>query len=343
MVELKLIIPTLARPDRLASLERSIQSAVDFAGSSSTVCVVVDGSAALPELERRFQGHSDRVRFLRTGARVGKGAACNFAFSASPNAKWIAVLDDDDVLSAGFPVMMQHARTAPERCQVFFADCIESEGVPWRPEPVIHWHSPGGYDPIRLLQENYIRQPCLVCRAGAWHSVNGYDQELLIGEDWDFFRRLSLEFDFVHVPVPVATVFTALCRDSRSSSLRSSPAEYHRQLQRIFRKTLSPRALVKLVVLRLTEGAFLDHNLALASRVRVPHVLQVPAGHRSHASGFEPWCIRLASQDEPTPDDWLDCKDAHPVEWPGARRASLDDFLALTGICRSSRTVDFAA
>lgn len=335
MLQLHTVVPTLGRPRRLTSLFSAVRSTLTALPESSGVTVVVDGSPSTLDVIKNLERHSKRLQVISTGSHVGKPAACNIGF-ATREADWISVLDDDDRLTPFFSRLLQHATSTNSQTPIVFGDAQLSRHVSWQSEPIYERQSCEGYQPIRLLSYNYIYQPCFLVRYDAFRGVGGYRESLPILEDWDLLRRLSLRYDFTHLPIPVATVTIDPTTDSRSSSLNSQPQTYDDSLSSILTAQLPSAPLIPLTVIKLTTGPYLRNNLSLARTLRVPHWLSLPESHYDNVCATS-WSLRsLTNSRLERALDNLAGPHAR-VTWSGNRQHTLDDKYDILDTLRSRR------
>lgn len=254
-------------PEALASI-KACAPLVDV------VVVVNDGSSEpetlniLAELEA-----SGEVRIVHQENR-GLSAARNTGIKAV-QAEYFVPLDADNrlqptLLSEGLKALQQNPEAA-----FAYTDCQEfGESRRYR--------TVGPFDPLRLLEGNYI-DACALIRRLAWEEAGGYDENMRLGhEDWELWLNfLSLGKKGIYVPVhgfdyrvrPDSLLATSNRDENRRSILRYVLAK-HRSLYEKYAPDLIPRVMASRLeyelqnqALRITlthEKNVALHELALA-------------------------------------------------------------------------------
>jgi glycosyltransferase involved in cell wall biosynthesis len=147
-----------------------------------------DGSAEI--------ARSAGVRLVSNPVNLGLPASRNRGFEAS-SGEFIALCDADDLwapehLSTVAPLLEEHpgAGLAYGRV-VLFGDLEweQEQDLPPGTPTFAYW---------RQFYRNLIIPSSSIIRATAWAEVGGFDPELrYVGEDWEFFLRLSARFTLV--------------------------------------------------------------------------------------------------------------------------------------------------
>lgn len=197
------ITPTKDRPHLL---RRALASVAAQTLAEVEVVVVNDGGcdvsgivAEFPDLETQMIVHEHSRE---------RSAARNSGLAAA-RGRYVAYLDDDDEF------LPHHLETLVDAVRrhgvaVAYTDSRrEIRRVVGGEELTVITDVPYSvdFDRDRLLYENYVPVICVLHEAACVERVGGgFDGSFPPVEDWEFFLRLSREFDFVHVPV-VTSVF----------------------------------------------------------------------------------------------------------------------------------------
>lgn len=192
------ILPTFNRPEMLAEALASLagQTFGDF-----EVLVVNDGGRDVTEVLERFSGL--RVRQLRHEANRGLSAARNTGLAAATG-RYVAFLDDDDLLySHHLETLVAHMQADPA-CQVAYTDSLQAvqacvDGA-WVVERQFLAHSIA-FDRRRLLLDNHLAVQCVLMRREVATAIGPFDTSLPVYEDWDFWLRAARSHPFHHLPV----------------------------------------------------------------------------------------------------------------------------------------------
>jgi glycosyltransferase involved in cell wall biosynthesis len=113
------IIPTLGLRERAASLRAAITSAMEQAGVSTTVIVVLNGPRRDPEVERELR---DNVRITLVVRDAGGIPGALAAGRAQVRTPWFATLDDDDLYLANALILRVRALERRPDCAAAFTN-----------------------------------------------------------------------------------------------------------------------------------------------------------------------------------------------------------------------------
>ncbi|MCX7649744.1 MAG: glycosyltransferase [Flavobacteriales bacterium] len=165
-----------------AFLPEALASVQECAPLVQQIVVVNDGShdastlKILEEIE-----HTGRARVLHQPNR-GLSAARNAGIRAT-DAEFVVPLDADNRLRPALIVQGLEALVAQPDAAYAYTDCLEfgeREG----------FREVGPFDPLRLLEGNYI-DACVLLRRRDWEAAGGYDENMRLGhEDWALWLRL---------------------------------------------------------------------------------------------------------------------------------------------------------
>ncbi len=174
-------------------LNASIRSIINQSYPNFEFVILDDASSdESPELLRRWEQRDNRIRVFRSEQRLGLAGSSNLVVSKT-SAPIIARMDADDLshperLARQLEVLETHAQVVAVGT---LFDGIDRSGRLIRPR-----------DRWRLLHSSkYIPFPhgSAVFRRPAFDAVGGY-QELIVGEDQDFFLKLTRIGRVVTVP-----------------------------------------------------------------------------------------------------------------------------------------------
>ncbi len=124
--------------------------------------------------------NDDRLRYFRL-ASSGVSRARNFGI-AHARGEWIAILDDDCVVPAGWLHRLAAASTVEPALGVVFGNVLP--GV---------YDAEAGFIPAYVRESDYLARSvqektrvegiaaCMAVRRAAWRSLNGFDEELGVG------------------------------------------------------------------------------------------------------------------------------------------------------------------
>jgi glycosyltransferase involved in cell wall biosynthesis len=168
------------------------------------ILVSNDGGTAIPpDLQRTETGLETVV--LHSATRRGRSAAANAGLRAA-RGQFIGFLDDDDLLyEAHLEKALALLQSCDKRVGAVYTDLYEAIQVR-------DTDSPGGYavknrsvrycqvfDRERLFVDNYIPFNAVLFRRSCLERAGFIDESLDLLEDWDFWIRMALNFDFVHL------------------------------------------------------------------------------------------------------------------------------------------------
>ncbi|RJP75611.1 MAG: glycosyltransferase family 2 protein [Desulfobacteraceae bacterium] len=194
------VIPTHNRSELL---KRAVQSVLSQTWQDFEIIVVSDGSIDnTQETVASFQ--DDRIRFLHHPVSKGASAARNTGMKAAKS-QYIAFLDDDDEwtpdkLELQMPVIINsEPRVGLVYAWMEYFDKDKSIGI----------HAPlrRGYVLPDMLDKQAIGGcPTVIIKKEVLNVVGGFDEELMRGNDGDFFRRVSKYFEVDYVPLVLARI-----------------------------------------------------------------------------------------------------------------------------------------
>ena len=189
------IIPTHNRP---VLLSRALQSVLEQTLPNFSVTVVADGCA--DDTHAYLAAVNDpRLTVLRTSG-VGPAAARNAGVGAS-SSPLVAFLDDDNTWAPNFlAVMVEHMK--PNVVLAYSGQqCYLAEGSAHSLRIVGRQIRSVPFNPVSLVQANYIDISCAVLQRDVFARMGGFDAKLPRLEVWDLYGRIAVShpFDIVHV------------------------------------------------------------------------------------------------------------------------------------------------
>jgi len=249
-------------------LKEALDSVWACSSYVSSVVVVNDGSTDPQTLEILDGLEDSKATLVIHLENKGLSAARNAGIRAVKSEFYVP-LDADNRLR---PALLKEGLKALEhnpKAAFVYTDCQEF-GDSHR------YRSAGPFDPLRLLEGNYI-DACALIRREAWEAAGGYDENMRLGyEDWEFWLNLlGLGRGGEYVPVhgfdyrvrPDSLVATTNRDENRRSILKYLLTK-HSKLYEKYAAALLPRVLASRLEYELQTHAqriTLTHekNLAL--------------------------------------------------------------------------------
>ena len=204
MAEVSVIIPTFNRADLLRS---AIESAISQTFTNTEI-IVSDDNSTDHTLNVVESFKDRRIKYVRNEGKKGPSATRNLAILISKG-KYIAFLDDDDEwLSAKLKKQVDLLNnSSPDICGVYsnrlFVDKTSGNVLSDNP----------GTDQLRgnLLNQLIIKSPIhtstVVIKKWCLNKIGLFDETLFFMEDWDLWVRLSLNWDFEYISLPLAKAY----------------------------------------------------------------------------------------------------------------------------------------
>ena len=243
-----IIIRTVERP---AWLREALASCANQTYPRIEVVVIEDGPETSRDVIEAFRDKF-AIRYLATGARVGRSRAGNLALAAA-RGEWMNFLDDDDLFFADHvEVLVEAARRANVagayslawETQTRFLDRTHA-----RYEEMMHrTRHRQPFDRLTLWHHNYLPIQSVLFHRRLYERHGGFEEDMDQLEDWNLWTRFTLEDDFVLVEkttskyrVPGESHVAA----ERQAALDRAYADALRR-QRRLRVTLSPRDIAEM-------------------------------------------------------------------------------------------------
>lgn len=238
------IVPTHSRPEMLKETLRSILNQ-----TYRNLEIIVVNDAGL-EVENIVTGlnHEKNITYVRHGINRGLAASRNTGIRVATG-KYIAYLDDDDIF---YPNHLDTLVNFLENSdyKIAYSDSYRAqqvkEGEGYR---IVNRDIPYSIDFNRdlLLAQNISPVLCFVHERSCVDEVGFFDETLTTHEDWDYWIRMSMKYDFAHIK-DVTAEFRWRCDGSSMTSSRLP--DFKRTMEIIYQRykgyTKSNRQLVEL-------------------------------------------------------------------------------------------------
>lgn len=227
------IIPTHNRP---GDLRVALDSLHKQTHRCFEVIVVNDGQECVDQVVQTspLAAAGFDIIVIRTTGNLGPSAARNHGHQAAAG-QIIAYLDDDDIYHPDH-LALHAAQYADSEANVVYSDA--ERGMVTRngdcstglDVELIHSRQ---YDADALMVSNYIPILCLSHRRNCLDKTGGFEESLFYLEDWDLFLRLSMHWEFVHIPQVTAMYFekqqgNSVQEENRTSFVKSLDLVYQR-------------------------------------------------------------------------------------------------------------------
>ena len=148
--------------------------------------IIVDDASTDQTLHQAATCQHPAVTVLALPQNSGAAVARNLAISRA-RADWVCIFDADDIMKPG--TLAPYFHTVTRQPGVFWGYCglelMSAAGAP------LGAFMATPFDPIKLLQVNYIPHPMSLFRRDVFEQVGGYAAELRRSEDYDLWLRLA--------------------------------------------------------------------------------------------------------------------------------------------------------
>jgi glycosyltransferase involved in cell wall biosynthesis len=149
------------------------------------------------EILRKYSERDSRIKYFNCNHK-GVSAARNCAI-ANSNAKYIALLDSDDIwyrekLASELSVLEANDNFIASYSSV---DYMNQDGT-LHEKSFSRFFGFTGEVFLQLLLGNFIQNPSPILRTQAVKDLGGFDEKLSYGEDWDLFIRLAYKGPFYY-------------------------------------------------------------------------------------------------------------------------------------------------
>jgi len=188
----------LTTHNREVLLPRALGSVLTQTAPGFTCFVVADGCT--DGTANYLDSVSDeRVRVLHTDG-LGPCGARNHGASAG-SAPLLAFLDDDNLWRPRFLAVMAEHMAAGAVLAYSGQQCYLASGPPENLRVVGRRIRSVPFNPVTLLDANYIDTSCVLLDRRAFEAAGGFDPALTCLQDWDLYGRIAAThpFDVIHV------------------------------------------------------------------------------------------------------------------------------------------------
>ena len=217
------VIPTYERPEYL---EGAIQTALGQTYENIEVIVVDDGSTEL-YVDDTVATFPESVVCVRHNENKGLSAARNTGIRNS-DGKYVAFLDDDDRWHR--TKLSRQVAPLEREPEAGLATCFIAAITPDNELVHCSTSAPEGDCSDELLVRNCIGSPSrVVVRRDCFNDVGLFDESLPTKQDWDFYIRLSQNWQIVAVKAH-------LCFRTIHESMSSSPDAVRRDKKAVAKK-----------------------------------------------------------------------------------------------------------
>lgn len=186
--------------NRLNSLVEAVKSISSQTYPKLEIVLVNDGGFDV-SAEVQEAALDIPIVFIRHDKCLGRGAAANSGLRAAKG-KYITFLDDDDILYA------DHIENLVDFAEKISTEVVYSsvlnvyfQGSPENPADRVKdeliFNKP--FDPDLILFENYVPIMSVLFHSKVVEKTGLFDEKLELFEDWEFWIRVSREFDFYHL------------------------------------------------------------------------------------------------------------------------------------------------
>ncbi len=198
---ISVIIPTYNRP---TMLREAIASVLNQTYQHIEIVVINDGGDDVQSVIDSFNCN-DQIIYLPLAEHCERSMARNKGIRAS-HGEYIAYLDDDDIY---YPEHLSTLiRTVIDRdVSVVYSDAYEAtqlihdDSYTITDRKVVYSVD---FNRNYLLIENIFPNLVILHKRECFEQVGGFDESLFTHEDWELWIRMSLHYDFCHIPTITA-------------------------------------------------------------------------------------------------------------------------------------------
>lgn len=222
-----LVSVNLVTHNRCSLIDRCVKSILMQSYSHYEVVIVDDGSTdSTWDVLQEIAFSDNRIRIVKLNTTMGSAYARNCAFINS-NGAYIAFMDDDDVwidknkLSKQVNRYESLNRVVGSSCQFLIASGTVS--VDGSNRIVRQGVLPIGYERLLLMGNGFVFCPTVLTSRELMKVSGGFDENLMRGDDADFYRRCVFWHGAKVVLLPDVT--TEIYSDS--SARQSAPSDVY--------------------------------------------------------------------------------------------------------------------
>jgi len=199
------VIPTY---NCAAFLRQTLQSVLQQdPGEAHMEIIVVDDCSTQDDPKSVVEELAgNRVQFYQQEHNVGKSRNYEFGLAKSKG-YLIHLLHGDDMVKPGFYDKMDRLFKTFAEASAGFCHCVyvDSENNKIGESKLLN-ESATVLDNFsqQIAIWQLIQPPCIVFKREVYESIGAYDKRLKYIEDWEFYVRASLNFEFAYEPEPLA-------------------------------------------------------------------------------------------------------------------------------------------
>jgi len=194
--QISVIVRTLNRKHLLRKALTSLanQSFRDFA-----VVLVNDGGDSVQDLVDEFSRHYP-VAYINHEKSKGRTAALN-AGLANTKTKWVAILDDDDIVYPWHLATLYNQTLLKPDGRMFYSNYNRTlyQTTHQNAPILLKGVEPWPYDKDHLWVSNRIPMHSWLIASECFEKVGLFDEHQSMLEDFEFLVRLSKDYPFIHV------------------------------------------------------------------------------------------------------------------------------------------------
>ncbi len=275
-----ILLPT---HNRSKYLPVALSSAVHQSYRNLQIIVIRDGGEPVGDIVEIFDDR--RISFIDRDENRGKAASLNEALAAV-RGKYVAYLDDDDIIYPRHIETLVHALETQTDCQLAYTDLyrtycrVEPNGDRQVLSKVVEISR--DFDRYLMLCFNHTLHVSLMHRAGLLDKTGPFNEQLNVLIDWDLTRRACFFTDFHHVHEITGEFYSPVGRSDRLSVLGRTDAEEYLRNFTTIRTTRPPKPWPKIkdlsiILLADCAGPGLNGKLAEIQKYTFyPHRIIIP-------------------------------------------------------------------
>ncbi|MDE6432736.1 MAG: glycosyltransferase [Lachnospiraceae bacterium] len=255
-IKISIIIPTYNGVD---NIETAVQSALLQTFSDTEIIVVDDnglGSNGQIATEQRLKKYIEQQRIIYICHESNKGgSAARNTGAKNSTGKYIAFLDDDDVL---LPQMIEKQVEKLEEAD-------NSVGMSVCSGYYVHYNGVGYCRYLidsrnmlfdYLLDKQYFNTSTIVVRKAVFDELSGFDESFIRHQDWEFCVRLLSRYSANIVREPLIIRYMSVGRSSRKCDDLVQYLDYFfEKMDNVFKKSLAENDYARVKLYKYSELA----------------------------------------------------------------------------------------
>lgn len=193
---ISVIVRTLNRPDLLT---RALTSLSNQSFKQFEVVLINDGGEDVQEIVDTFSCYFP-INYVYHKKSKGRTPALN-AGVANASAKWIAVLDDDDIVYPWHFETLYNATLEKPEYKMFYTNYNRTifRTINSHDPLVLRGVEPWPYNKAQLWVTNRIPMHTWLLAKACFEKVGFFDEAQTMLEDFEFLVRLTKKYDFFHI------------------------------------------------------------------------------------------------------------------------------------------------